>query len=100
MIRQQIKQALWQLLDQHYNVDHNQPYVLIAKNHYGKNQVDQIGESLGTMVEMIISQLNYDQIKQEPSSHQIAILNIQPNDDDYDMEIYPDFDYRSTTKDF
>lgn len=56
-MKDKIKEAVWQLIEQHYNVDRGCPNILTAKNPYGSNQIDQIGEEIAEMVNQILQSI-------------------------------------------
>jgi len=63
-IKQQIKETLWDLLEQYYNVDRKLPSILISKNPTSNN-IDKVGDKLGDIVEQIIVSLYKDIVKEE-----------------------------------
>jgi hypothetical protein len=54
-IKDQIKAALWDLIEEHYNLDRKSPQILTAKKLLlGKNPIDDISDRFADLIEQII----------------------------------------------
>ena len=54
-MKDNIKEILWMLIEQHYSVNRSHPHVLTAKRPYNSNQINQIGDDLfDAFMQMIV----------------------------------------------
>ena len=79
--KDQIKDALWILVQQYYNVDRKNPNVLTYKKVSG-NGIDKIGEQLGLLVEQAMLIQKVKQRTEFDEDNFIETCNWWDNDGD------------------
>ncbi len=57
IMKDQLKEALWQLIEKYYNVNRKDPHLLIAKNPLRENSIDKIADEYSTMIEDLLRQI-------------------------------------------
>lgn len=82
-MKEDIKETLWQLIEEYYNVNRNDPHLLIAKQ-IGTNPIDQIGEQLGSMMESLVQSIieSLQQSEQDKEDDEVDVDAIDEEMDD------------------
>lgn len=50
----QLREAVWQIIEEHYNVDRKEPTILIAKKPMSGNSIDKVADELSETIEQLL----------------------------------------------
>lgn len=80
-LKDQVKQLVWELIEEEYNVDRREPHLLTAKKILSGNQIDRIGEKIATVVEQIIIETAANYSKQSDETSQFFPEEVEVKND-------------------